>query len=282
MSGSWGPGSLLGNGGSPGPRERRGDRHPALRALRGTESGPPCKNDPGVSASGYYKATWTMAAAWSLAPAAQPVGRFGNFESRPPGRERKPGRPRDAARVRHAGVAGREELRVVLQGGRDAVERADERDAPGDRPATGRQTVLALAVAPVSETTFRGSGRHAVQPELCLPGDRHPGAYAVRPGELRSDITDSSQSAKVNAAATGSGSRCRTVDFPAGSAARAEQRRQARRRLARFRRSRLPPGGCRRRRADTPMASVALVGGTAPLNPDSDVGSSTHRARACR
>ena len=130
-------------------------------------------------------------------------------------------------------------------------------------------TVLALAVAPVSETTFRGAAGTQFSPSSAFQAIAIPGRMLFDPANS-SGITNSSQSAKVNAAATGSGFARRSLDFPGGFVpAWAEQRRQAVDLMGSFAFS-APPGGLPAVGGDTPIASVALTAGATPLNPNSD------------
>ena len=80
VSGSWGPGSLLGNGGSPGPRERRGDRRAALRALRWDGVRPAVQERPGGVGLGVLQGDVDDGRGMVAGPRRAAGGSLGNFK----------------------------------------------------------------------------------------------------------------------------------------------------------------------------------------------------------
>ncbi len=272
VSGSWGPGSLLGNGGSPALANGVEIATPPFALCGGTESGPPCKNDPGVSASGYYKATWTMAAAWSPAPAAQPVGRFGNFKitAARPG-SGTPGVPETLLESDTQAWQGVKSFELYFKAGAPLtqVRLSFRRDVANPAANTVAMSMANLTIVPVTSAQYFGAPGTPAAPNGSFQAIAFPGRMLL-PAANDDDVTDSTQSAKVNIATSGSGVALKTVELPSafrlpGTGAGGTDVDE----LARFRLS-LPTGSSPGNNADTPLATVALVSGSgAPPPPAS-------------
>jgi hypothetical protein len=264
VSGSWGPGSLLGNGGNSNLPNGTEIATPPFALCGGTESGPPCKNDPGVSATGYYKVTWTLSASWSPGPAAQPVGRFGNFKvtAARPGTG-TPGIPETLLESDTQSWLGSKNFELYFKAGAplSQVKLSFGRDVANPAGNTVTMTMSNLTIVPVtSDQYFAAPGTPAV-PNGRFQAIAFPGRMLL-PLANDDDVTDSTQSAKVNTTTSGAGVALKTVELPSafrlpGTGAGGTDVDE----LARFRLS-LPTGTSPGNNADTPLATVALVSGS--------------------
>jgi hypothetical protein len=263
VSGTWSAGSLSG-GGYTG----NGVLNPGVTATTPTftlcenaSATPPIGTCAG--ATGYYRATWNVNSSFTTQPAGAMV-RFTITADRPAGGGTETLLQSDVQPV----TANRPyELYFKAGATLSNVRMSVTRLAPAGNGLV--TTVLALTVAPVSETQFRVAAGTQFSPSSSFQAIAIPGRMLFD-GANAAGITNSSQSAKVNASASGSGFARRTLDFPGGFFLPGLSNGGRRVDLMGSFAFSAPPGGLPAVGGDTPIASVALTAGTTPLNSNSD------------
>ena len=272
MSGSWGPGSLLGNGGSPALANGVEIATPPFALCGGTESGPPCKNDPGGVGLGVLQGDVDDGRGMVAGPRRAAGGSLRQLQdhSRPAG-ERNPGVPETLLESDTQAWQGVKSFELYFKAGAPLtqVRLSFRRDVANPAANTVAMSMANLTIVPVTSAQYFGAPGTPAAPNGSFQAIAFPGRMLL-PAANDDDVTDSTQSAKVNIATSGSGVALKTVELPStfrlpGTGAGGTDVDE----LARFRLS-LPTGSSPGNNADTPLATVALVSGSgAPPPPAS-------------